>query len=137
MTALCSSQIADPEALRFLLDSGVPCNRLGEYGTTPLHAACAQGHTSLVSVLLEAGADVNAIDDEDEGYPQTPIDKAALSSRTAGDPYIHVIELLFLYGSKWRWDTELWPDFNIEEVPGLREVLEKYASKGELKRLAR
>ncbi len=48
-----------------LLDGGADPNIAGEHGTTPLHCASRLGCTKVVRLLLNAGADVNARDDED------------------------------------------------------------------------
>ncbi len=48
-----------------LLDGGADPNVAGEHGTTALHCAARLGYSKVVHALLNAGADVNARDDED------------------------------------------------------------------------
>ncbi len=48
-----------------LLDGGADPNIAGEHRTTALHCAARLGYTKVVYVLLNAGANVNARDDED------------------------------------------------------------------------
>ena len=59
-----ASEIGEPESVRQLVENGAELQRYIKYSggcqITPLVAACQKGHTSVVSVLLAAGADVNA-----------------------------------------------------------------------------
>jgi ankyrin repeat protein len=49
------------ETVNRLLDHGVDVNAWGPDGFTPLQQAAAGGHANLVAVLLERGADANAV----------------------------------------------------------------------------
>ena len=50
----------DLQAVRALLDSGVPADSRSADGRTPLICAAMASHLGVVSALLEAGADVGA-----------------------------------------------------------------------------
>jgi hypothetical protein len=53
--------------LRWLLEAGVsPDCRLGSSGNTPLMQAAADGDVSVICLLLQFGADSNALNDESE-----------------------------------------------------------------------
>lgn len=53
--------------LRWLLERGVcPDSRMGEGGNTPLMHAAAQGDVVVLKLLLEFGADPNALNEESE-----------------------------------------------------------------------
>ena len=64
----------DVEALKTLLAKGVDVNSKTNYGATALSYACDRGHTAVVQLLIEKGADVNA---QDSFYNATPIIWAA------------------------------------------------------------
>ena len=51
-------------------------------GSTPLHCATWKGHTEVVSVLLEAGADVNAVN-QNTHWGTTPLHAAAHANQAA------------------------------------------------------
>ena len=55
----CENGHAD--VARFLLEAGVGVNQQLANGTTPLHVACNEGGEAVVSVLLQFGADVDAL----------------------------------------------------------------------------
>ena len=57
----------DLAAIRQFLEDGKYVNIRSKYGWTPLMLAASRGHQSLISLLLEAGADVNAVS-EQHGY---------------------------------------------------------------------
>ena len=67
--------------VRLLLKHGADVNAVGagEYfgGVTPLHLAARGGHLEVAEVLLQAGADVNAITGPKSTDPnRTPLDLA-------------------------------------------------------------
>jgi len=61
-------------------------------GSTPLHCACWKGHDSVVAVLLEAGADVNA-ENSNEHWGTTPLHAAAHANQKK------IAELLIAHGA--------------------------------------
>jgi ankyrin repeat protein len=61
-------------------------------GTTPLHCAAWKGHVEVSELLLDAGADVNAVN-QDGHYGGTPLHAAAHGNQKA------VVELLLQRGA--------------------------------------
>jgi ankyrin repeat protein len=59
----------DLEAVKSILDGGVPVNAIDEHGTTALHLASANGCVDIVSYLIAVGANVNAGTKEDRFTP--------------------------------------------------------------------
>ena len=73
-----AAQRGDVAALRRALGEGALPNELGAFGQAPLHYLCREGDNAedrlaCLHVLLEAGADVNAL----SGEQQTPLHNAA------------------------------------------------------------
>ena len=62
--------------LRHLLAKGLPVDAKSAQGTTPLVALSTEGDEKIVSILLEAGADVNATSGEAESAGNTPLHMA-------------------------------------------------------------
>jgi ankyrin repeat protein len=48
------------------------------FGVTPLHVAAASGHVECVKLLVEAGANIGAVD---RSFGYTPIHSATLTSK--------------------------------------------------------
>ena len=48
------------EAVRLMIELGMPIDRHGLNGDTPLHCAASMGHLPVVRLLVEAGASVDA-----------------------------------------------------------------------------
>ncbi len=70
----------DLVTVRLLLDVGVSARAVDSvHGATALHNAAAQGHLRLIAELLEAGADVDALD----SHGATPLINAAYNGRAA------------------------------------------------------
>ncbi len=59
------SERAGPEVLRMLIDAGADVNAHGELGSTPLREAVAADSFEKVEVLVEAGCDVRAADEQE------------------------------------------------------------------------
>jgi ankyrin repeat protein len=62
-----------------LIQQGVNVNELDAGGDAPLVMAAYEGHTEIVKLLLEAGADVTAVD---PGMKATALHAAAYAGRT-------------------------------------------------------
>jgi ankyrin repeat protein len=60
-TALMVAVVRDVELVEILLEQGARVNDSADGGETALHFAAAYGSTDTIKVLLDAGADVNAI----------------------------------------------------------------------------
>ena len=80
----------DVEALKSLLAKGVDVNSKTNYGATALSYACDRGHTAVVQLLIEKGADVNA---RDSFYNATPIIWAAQRG------FAEIVKLLLDHGA--------------------------------------
>jgi hypothetical protein len=69
-----AASAGDLAKVKELLDKGVDVNAANHYGGTALAFACDKGHTEVVRLLLERGANANA---KDTFYNLTPIGWAA------------------------------------------------------------
>jgi ankyrin repeat protein len=86
------------------LRQGINPNLVGEGGSTPLHLACRQGHSEIVKLLVEHGAQVNDIEDDDR---MTPLYIAAMNKHQ------DIVDFLIARGATV--ETHLlafWGDFN-------------------------
>ena len=80
MTALMKAvQANDAAAVKKLIAQGANVNELDASGDAPLVMAAYQGRTEIVKLLLEAGADVAAVD---PGMKATALHAAAYAGRT-------------------------------------------------------
>lgn len=80
------------KVVRWLIRRGVDVNHPNAQGTTPLHTAAWQGRLPVVKLLVEAGAQVHATDDE---YDATPAQWARHNLETHGRaPCLKVAEYL-------------------------------------------
>lgn len=80
MSALMKAVKAnDAAALKRLIADGVNVSELDSNGDPPLVMAAYKGHTEIVKLLLEAGADVKAVD---PGMRATALHAAAYAGRT-------------------------------------------------------
>ena len=68
-------QEGDVEAVRRLIASALPSDEFDEIGRTPLHYAVVAESVEMATLLLEAGADVNAHDEAHAG--NTPLAEVA------------------------------------------------------------
>lgn len=81
MTALMKAvQANDIARVKELIAQGVDVSALDENQDAPLIIAAYKGHTEIVKLLLEAGADVTAVD---PGMKATALHAAAYAGRTA------------------------------------------------------
>lgn len=69
---LDAAEAGNLDAVKKLIDAGVPVNGLGDDQSTALHFAAQEGHVDVAKLLIEKGADINAKDD----IEQTPVDRA-------------------------------------------------------------
>ncbi|MCR9235004.1 ankyrin repeat domain-containing protein [Gimesia chilikensis] len=99
----------NPEIVKYLINRGVgeSINFGCDHGWTPLHKAARKGYLDIVEILIDAGADVNSIDDADT----TPLDHAA------DFQFSDVAKLLILHHAQFRKaETEEYiKDLNIDE----------------------
>jgi hypothetical protein len=83
----------DLVALRKHLEERGDVNARSKYGWTPLMLASSRGHVSLVSLLMEEGADVNAVS-EQHGYTALAL--------AAQKGYRQIVEMLLKAGASAR-----------------------------------
>ena len=58
--SLCPAMWSDPAVCRVLIDAGADLHTKDDYGSSPLHTACASGALDVVKMLVRAGARVRA-----------------------------------------------------------------------------
>ena len=89
------------EAVRLMLQLGFPVNaRAGDHGCTPLHAASGSGSAELVRLLLDNGADLEALDTT---WSSTPLVWAMVGSgmRRDGDSdFVSTVRILIEAGAQ-------------------------------------
>lgn len=56
--------IGCPKSVRYFLSKGVDINQIDTYRATPLWLAAQNGHLEIVQLLIEKGADINAVVDD-------------------------------------------------------------------------
>lgn len=81
----------DAAAVKAFLDKGVDVNAKSNYGATALSFACDKGHTEVVRLLLERGADPNV---KDTFYGEMPIGWALDKGHT------EVVKLMLAHGAQ-------------------------------------
>jgi ankyrin repeat protein len=78
-----AAKSGDAERVKSLLDHDKSlAGARDKDGSTPLHCAVWKGHQPVVAVLLEAGADVNA-QNENDHWGTTPLHAAAHANQAA------------------------------------------------------
>jgi len=108
-----ASKIGDYEKLVELLDQGVDANfRTSKYDTPCLQWASIFGHDSCVSLLLERGANIDALDD----YGASALIEAS------SNEHLNVVKILIERGA----------DLNIEDKENSLTALDKAGFKGNL-----
>jgi len=96
----------DLTAARLLIEAGIEVNQRGDLGRTPLHEACAVGHSDMVAFLVSKGADLYA---ETEG--DIPFGVARLNGRD------HICAVLRpLMDEAQRADPQIWVRVRIEHL---------------------
>lgn len=97
------------EVAEYLIQQGANVDQIAADGYTPLHEAASRGYQSIVEVLIEQGADVNAHALGADGQAITPLDVAnravAADARLSGTGGI--LPLLLEQGAKpgSQWST--------------------------------
>jgi len=91
----------DIEMAKLLIEAGASLDETNALGKTPLHYAVSMGHMTHVRRLLNAGADVNAIDND----LNTPIGLAII-----------------------RLDTDRQPNISIDNIQGIISILEPFSN---------
>jgi len=118
-----AARAGDIEKVKSLLAAGANVNEEAPQGWTALHRACENGHTEVARLLIERGADVNAM--VDRGSP-------LLFAAARGDK--RTVELLLSKGANINIKTRQGrtPLFAAMASPavGSREVVELLVSKG-------
>lgn len=61
--------VQDVEIAQFLVDQGADIDEVDLQGMTPLHFAAMFGHAEVIQVLIQAGADIQATDEDDGRSP--------------------------------------------------------------------
>ncbi|KAF3906358.1 Ankyrin-2 [Dactylellina cionopaga] len=85
------AQLGDEAGIRHLLDAGkISANYVDPEGITPLHWAAINNRYNVCKVLLEAGADVNAVGGESVATP---------AMWAAQEKHYYIVDLLTRYGA--------------------------------------
>jgi len=115
------------EAVRLMLDAGIPLDARGQDGATPLHAAALSGSAQVMWLLLNRGADIEA---RDTTYDTTPLDWAQVGSgfHNVDNPapdWIATIRTLIEAGASTA-DITLSPDDPKPPSPQVAQLLRDY-----------
>ncbi len=88
------AESGDVRKVRLLVQQGAPVNQKSDstFGFTPLIAAIYHNNTNVIYYLVDAGADVNLADNNDE----TPL----MWSTTSGDEAVPVVNYLIKHGAR-------------------------------------
>lgn len=111
--------------LKVLLDLGFDVNAKGEHGRTALHWACFFGRFDLVDLLLAAGADHTAREEEYQGVPMDWALHAMVYSPAPEGDYQACVKDLLAYGADRTPITERLA--NPELTSKQRELLSGFA----------
>jgi hypothetical protein len=115
---LAAARKGDAATVKAFLDKGVDVNTKTRYGATALSYACDKGHTEVVRLLLERGANPDV---KDTFYGATPMGWAAPKGFT------EIVGLLIDKGSKERGDALI-----IGASSGFVEMVKMVLDKGGL-----
>jgi hypothetical protein len=115
---LAAARKGDTAAVKAFLDKGIDVNTKTRYGATALSYACDKGHTEVVRLLLERGANPDV---KDTFYGATPMGWAAPKG------YTEIVKLLLDKGSKEKGDALV-----IGASGGFVDMVEMVLAKGEL-----
>jgi len=111
------------KALNFCLNNGFDANQPdGEFGDSPLHYACMLDCTEVANLLLQFGADPNAV----SAINDTPLHCCAQNGNA------EIMDFLLTHGADPNYTTELgdtvfdqWPDDPVKQAQ-LASVLQKH-----------
>lgn len=104
---------ADPKVVRRLVEIGVDANHRDNSDWTPLHYAARRGDVSSIPILVDAGADVEALDED--GI--SPLHRAIAS--LSGEVRVSVVTALVRCGAKITDDVKSL----LDEMAGGAELL--------------
>ncbi|GAB5442871.1 MAG: hypothetical protein Fues2KO_32200 [Fuerstiella sp.] len=111
------------DGVRFCLQNGFDANQSdGEFGDSPLHYACMLDYSEMVILLLEFGADCNAV----SCINDTPLHCCVRNGNS------EIADLLLSHGADPNYTTELdetifdnWPDDSTKQA-GLALILQQH-----------
>jgi hypothetical protein len=126
-----AAQTGDTAAVGLMLDLGFPLDARGDDGATPLHAAAYAGSADTVRLLLERGADIEAVDTR---WHAPALDWAAVGSgerprQSANPDWVATVRTLIEAGASTEQVT-LSPDDPKPPSPEVAEVLRGYGVGG-------
>jgi ankyrin repeat protein len=115
------------DAVRLMLDAGVPLDARGQDGATPLHAAAFSGSAQVVRLLIDRGANLEA---HDASWDSTPLNWAQVGSGQGhvdnpDQDWIATIRALIEAGASTA-DITLSPDDPKPPSPQVAQLLRAY-----------
>jgi ankyrin repeat protein len=119
-----AAERGNTNAVKLMLDVGIPIETRGDNGATALHVAAYSGSADTVHVLLERGADIEA---RDTTWNSTPLEWAAVGSgerpRNTDEPdWPKAVRILLAHGASSD-DIGLAPDDPKPPSPEVAEIL--------------
>ncbi|WP_165253661.1 ankyrin repeat domain-containing protein [Paludisphaera soli] len=91
----------DTEAVRLMLQAGLPVNARGQHGATPIHWAAFHGNLAMIQAILPFGP---PLEDAENDYKSRPLGWATYGSEhgwySGSGDYVGTVEALLAAGSK-------------------------------------